>query len=74
VTTLVCATTVLYTARYHRRIRDLVDEYAGPPLGFVDTSVVAVAERLELDTVATLHREHFPVVRPQHVEAFALVP
>lgn len=58
----------------HRRIRDLVDEYADLPLGYVDASVVAVAERLGADTVATLDRRHFSVVRPQHVEAFALVP
>ena len=40
----------------------------------VDASVVAIAERLEQDTIATLDRRHFSVVRPLHVDAFTLVP
>lgn len=44
------------------------------PLGFVDASVVAVAERLGERQVATLDRRHFSVVRPRHVKAFRLVP
>jgi hypothetical protein len=35
---------------------------------------VATAERLEIETVATLDRRHFGVVRPAHVQAFALIP
>ncbi len=57
-----------------RRIADLTDRYVDLPLGVVDAAVVAIAERLRITTVATLDRKHFSVVRPQHVDAFELVP
>lgn len=44
------------------------------PLGMVDASIVAVAERLGLSTIATLNQRHFTVVRPRHVDAFTLTP
>jgi len=48
--------------------------YADLRLGVVDASVVALAERLGERRVATLDRRHFGVVRPQHVDAFELLP
>ena len=54
------------------RITDLVQRYADLPLGGTDASVVAAAERLGFDEVATLDHRHFTVVRPSHVEAFTL--
>jgi predicted nucleic acid-binding protein len=56
------------------RIAELVARYRDLPLGTVDASVVAAAERLGATIVATLDRRHFAVVRPAHVEAFELVP
>ncbi|MEU5579853.1 MULTISPECIES: type II toxin-antitoxin system VapC family toxin [Streptomyces] len=56
------------------RMADLVRKYADFPLGTVDASVIAVAERLGLAEVATLDRRHFAAVRPQHVKAFTLLP
>jgi predicted nucleic acid-binding protein len=56
------------------RIRELCRQYRDLGLGMVDASVVAVAERLEQDTIATLDHRHFSVVRPLHVDAFTLVP
>ncbi|MDQ2738090.1 MAG: VapC toxin family PIN domain ribonuclease, partial [Actinomycetota bacterium] len=44
------------------------------PLGAVDATVIAVAERLGITEIATLDRRHFSVVRPAHVEAFTLLP
>ena len=43
-------------------------------LGFVDATVVAVAERLKMSFVATTDRRHFSAVRPAHTERFTLVP
>jgi len=43
-------------------------------LGVVDASIVAVAERLVVTTVATLGRRHFSVMRPAHCHAFELLP
>ena len=45
-----------------------------PDLGFTDCSVVAIAERLALDTIATTDRRHFEQVRPRHLKRFNLVP
>jgi len=56
------------------RIAEFVAAYRDLPLGTVDASVVAVAERLGTRTIATLDRRHFSVVRPGHVAAFDLVP
>jgi len=43
-------------------------------LGFVDATIVAVAERLKVRTLATTDRRHFGAVRPAHVDRFRLVP
>lgn len=56
------------------RIAELVALYRDLPLGSVDASVVAAAERLGVSRVATLDRRHFGVVRPAHVEGFELLP
>jgi uncharacterized protein len=56
------------------RIAELVWRYRNLPLGTVDASVVATAERLGIVQVATLDRHHFSVVRPAHVAALDLLP
>ena len=52
----------------------LMERYADLMLGFVDASVVAVAERLDANEILTTDRRHFSVVRPQHTRSFALRP
>ncbi len=61
-----------FTAADLRRCAALLETY--PVIGFVDASVVAVAERLRLRTIATTDRRHFAMIRPRHVRAFELVP
>ncbi len=56
------------------RIGELTEQYLDLPLGIVDASVVALAERHGLDTIATLDRRHFATVKPAHVAGFTLVP
>ena len=56
------------------RIVQLVAQYRYLPLGTVDASIIAAAERLRMDTIATLDRRHFAVVRPTHAAALHLVP
>jgi len=56
------------------RIAELTAQYDDLPLGIVDASVVALAERHEADTIATLDHRHFATVKPRHAEGFALVP
>ena len=58
----------------YTRIRELCRQYQDLGLGMVDASVVAVAERLGEETIATLDHRHFSVVRPRHVASFTLVP
>lgn len=57
-----------------RRMAQLVERYRDLPLGSVDASVVAAAERLRIVQIATLDRRDFSIVRPEHVEAFTLLP
>jgi predicted nucleic acid-binding protein len=56
------------------RVAELVDTYDDLPLGTVDASVVALAERLRLGTIATLDRRDFVTVQPTHLQAFTLLP
>ncbi len=56
------------------RIAELVGRYRDLPLGTIDASVVAAAERLHVTQIATLDRRHFTVVRPAHAPAFELLP
>ncbi|MEK6609396.1 MAG: PIN domain-containing protein [Gemmatimonadota bacterium] len=56
------------------RAADLIGVYADLPLGFVDASIVAMAERLDVTTVLTTDRRDFGVVRPAHCERLRLVP
>jgi uncharacterized protein len=54
------------------RAAELMAEY--PAIGFVDASVAAIAERLRIETIATLDHRHFATIRPRHTTAFRLVP
>ena len=45
-----------------------------PAIGFVDATLVAIAERLKLTRLATTDRRHFARIRPDHIAAFELVP
>ncbi len=56
------------------RVAELVETYDNLPLGTVDASVIAAAERLKLDTVVTLDHRDFGTVRPAHRPALTLLP
>lgn len=56
------------------RCAELIDQYADLGLGLVDASVVAVAERLGIATIASIDRRDLVVVRPRHTDAFTLIP
>ena len=45
-----------------------------PEIGFVDATIVAMAERLKIEMIATTDRRHFALIKPKHVRAFRLVP
>jgi predicted nucleic acid-binding protein len=56
------------------RVAELIRTYADLRLGGTDASLIALAERLGVTTIATLNRRDFTVVRPRHVEALELIP
>lgn len=56
------------------RIAELVETYTDLGLDAADASVVAIAERFEQGTIATLDHRDFHVVRPIHTDAFELIP
>ena len=58
----------------YERCLELIETYDDLGLGFVDASIIAVAERLGQSTLATLNHRDFAVVRPAHRDAFELVP
>jgi predicted nucleic acid-binding protein len=62
------------TSADFERMAELVEHYDDLPLGTTDASVVALAERLNVTEIATLDRRHFTVVRPNHLDALALLP
>ena len=45
-----------------------------PEIGFVDATIVAVAERLKIEVIATTDRRHFSMVKSRHTKAYQLVP
>lgn len=57
-----------------RRMAELVRTYHDLPLGAVDASVVALAERMGDFDIATLDRRHFTVIRPAGGKHFTLYP
>lgn len=56
------------------RIADLTAAYLDSPVGFVDASVLAMAERLGVLTLLTTDRRHFGVLQPRHTSTLRLVP
>lgn len=56
------------------RISDLVRQYSDFPLGAADASVVAIAERLRVNQLASIDHRHMRAVRPAHCDAFELLP
>lgn len=49
-------------------------QFSSFPLGGTDASVVAVAERLGAQEIATLDRRHFPSITPKAGGHFTLLP
>jgi len=58
----------------YQRILELLRRYESACFGFVDASVIAVAERLKINRVLTTDRRDFTLIRPRHCKAFDLLP
>jgi predicted nucleic acid-binding protein len=57
-----------------RRALELLRSYEEARIGFVDATVVAVAERLKISRILTTDRRDFSIVRPRHCKTFELPP
>jgi uncharacterized protein len=57
-----------------RRSLELMRQYENAQIGFVDATVVAIAERLKLQRILTTDRRDFSLVRPRHCKEFELLP
>ena len=56
------------------RAAELMDRYRDADIGFVDATIVAIAERLGSVRLYTLDRRDLTIIRPRHVTAFELLP
>lgn len=57
-----------------KRISGLLDTYTNISLDAADASIIAIAERLDQTVIATLDERDFRIVRPNHTDAFDLLP
>ncbi|MBI2821786.1 MAG: PIN domain-containing protein [Acidobacteria bacterium] len=62
------------TTKDLERVVEILEQYRDIPVGMVDASIMAIAERLKVETLLTLDRRHFTLLRPRHCSAFRLVP
>lgn len=53
---------------------DLCHTYRDMRLDLMDASIIAVAERLNVTTIATMNHRDFAIVRPAHHTSFELIP
>ena len=56
------------------RVAEILNQYADSRIDFVDATVMAVAERLNIVTILTLDRRDFSLFRPRHCDSFNLIP
>ena len=56
------------------RCRELTVQYRDLEIGLADATVVAAAERLQINRILTLDYRHFRVVAPRNLPQFTLLP
>ncbi|MCI5158652.1 MAG: PIN domain-containing protein [Candidatus Electrothrix sp. AUS1_2] len=57
-----------------KRVTEILEEYADSRLDFVDATLVAIGERLNITRVLTLDRRDFSIIRPAHCSYFEILP
>ena len=56
------------------RTTEIMTRYSDIPIGFVDASLVALAESHNIHRIVTLDRRHFNIIRPEGIEYLELLP
>lgn len=57
-----------------RRTTEIMARYSDIPIGFVDASLVALAESHNIHKILTLDRRHFNIIRPESIDYLELLP
>ena len=55
------------------RIIEILKKYEDLNIGYVDASIVAIAERLRINKILTLDRKHFEVIVPRGFDNFDIL-
>lgn len=62
------------TAEDFKRAAEILRKYNDANIDFVDSCIVAIAERLNITKILTVDRRHFGIFKPRHCEAFEILP
>ncbi|MEY3220589.1 MAG: hypothetical protein RIT27_1946 [Pseudomonadota bacterium] len=57
-----------------QRTAEILQQYADSRIDFVDCTIAALAERLNIQRILTVDRRHFQLFRPRHCEYFVILP
>jgi predicted nucleic acid-binding protein len=58
----------------YERAAEILNGYTDNNFGLVDACVMAIAERHQATTIATVNPRDFRIVRPAHCDAYTLIP
>jgi predicted nucleic acid-binding protein len=61
------------SADYERAV-EVLTIYQDAELDFADGTIVAIGERMNVDTILTLDRRDFYMIRPLHTDHFTILP
>lgn len=56
------------------RAAEILTTYADNRVDFVDCMIVAMAERLDIQSILTIDRRHFGAFKPKHCNHFQIIP
>jgi uncharacterized protein len=56
------------------RVNEILQQYADSQLDFTDATIIALAERENINRILTLDRRDFGFVRSRHCDYFELLP
>lgn len=62
------------TSEDYRRSAEILRKYSDANIDFVDSVIVAIAERLNIKKILTVDQRHFRAFRPVHCDAFEILP
>jgi predicted nucleic acid-binding protein len=64
----------LLTSLDYARMSEIGNRYVDARLDFTDMAIMAIAERLNIETIYTFDRRDFSIVKPKHCDYLKLLP